>query len=242
MINENDHTLIHKYIDKELNPLEVKAFEKRLLVEEDLAKELEIAKSMTNFVKHRSSIKVMEEAIKAEAEKNKTKERKVLWYKNKYLQIAASILFLVLATFLIKNLTSSSDSLYDKYAIHSPLSGELGDNETIDLAKAINFFNNSDYKLALVEFEKSSLEDAPNFKLANGICYLELDQFQNAKNEFDYLVQNNVLYKGKALWYLALTALKEEKITDCKTYLKRIDKESYYYPNAMELLDSLSDE
>lgn len=241
MINENDYTLINRYIDKDLTPLEIKEFEKRLLEDDNLTRELEVVKSMSNFLKHRSSLNTMQKTIKEEAEKNSVKENLVPFYKNKYAQLAAAILLLLVSIPLIKTLISPSPTLYQKYAIHSQLSGELGDNEIPDITTAIYSFNRSEYKSALVEFEKSPFKNVPNLKLAKGICYLELGQFEKAKYEFNFLVQESALFKSKALWYLALTALKEKKYPECKNHLKRIDKESYYYSNAMDLLESLKD-
>jgi hypothetical protein len=41
----------------------------------------------------------------------------------------------------------------------------------------------------------------------------------------------------EAVWYLALSALKQNKIEECKAYLHEIPKESDVYKKATELLE-----
>ena len=53
MMNQEDHTLLNKYLDNRLDKKEAEDFENRLSQDETLAKELALAKSMNTYLQHR---------------------------------------------------------------------------------------------------------------------------------------------------------------------------------------------
>ena len=76
-------------------------------------------------------------------------------------------------------------------------------------AKAMEYYNQKDFNRAL-----EILKDIPDFPLKfqviffKGICFLLTDELNNAKKEFDIIIENmNPSYYDEAIYYKAIVLL-----------------------------------
>ena len=79
------------------------------------------------------------------------------------------------------------------------------------------------------------------FYLAEGICNLETEKYEQAKNIFNNIANSQSAYKDAGLWYQALTALKQKDNNGCSNLLKMIPATSVYSTKAKALLEKLND-
>ena len=238
MMSDADFLLIDKYLNHELNKNEVDDFEKRLATDSRLAKELELVKGMGRVAKHRDDVDATISLTREIGQKYKQEAKVIPIYKRRKMiwvafMGAASILLLI----LFSNLFSKNS--YQEFFQHQQLSGIQGES-SVNLKKAIKDYNAQNYKSALSELEKitqEAMSDNPEFELAKGICYLELNQFEKATLTFNHIIQTQQIYKNQGFWYLALTALKQEDYKNCKKYLSKIEPNSPYFQKAKQLLE-----
>ena len=73
------------------------------------------------------------------------------------------------------------------------------------------------------------MHSKPNFLLA----------YNKAKTTFESIHLGTSAYKGEGTWYLAMTLLKQSKVTEANSYLQTIPQGADRYDQAQELLELL---
>ena len=76
-------------------------------------------------------------------------------------------------------------------------------------------------------------------KFYRGICLLELDRAAEARGVFEPLAIGASAFQEDAVWYVALSYLKEKNVEACKAALRKIDSGSIHYKAAQEILKGL---
>ena len=79
----------------------------------------------------------------------------------------------------------------------------------------------------------------PEVELYYGISLLEINKTMEADKVFTNLKNGTSVYNYDAIWYLALSSLKQEKYEDCALYLKQIPEDSEKFSKAQKLLNDL---
>jgi predicted Zn-dependent protease len=157
---------------------------------------------------------------------------------NWYLWAAAASIALICA-FLFY--TSSSTPEYSAYAHYEPLALAERGNEDASTLKAQQAFNTRQYAEAVAAINVLLEQDGNNdaLKIYKGISLLELDRVAEANSLFTEVSNTPSVYKDKALWMLALSALKQKEYKTCEDFLKKIPAGSPEYKQAQELLGEL---
>ena len=233
---------IEKYLEGKLDDKALKAFEKQMRANSDLAEEVALYKEIEKSIAHRFKHKKEESELRntlnnIQKEQNSSKKTSkvipLLGYK-KWL-IAASIAALV-GLFLFQN----STPVYGDYASHEPMEVTVrGNSNTLEQVQKL--FNDKDYLLANTHLSRLAeyYRDNAEIQLYYGITLLETNQYEMAKMTFEKIANANSLFKYKATWYLALNALKQNDLESCKSYLQQIPKDAAIYDKAKSLLDKL---
>ncbi|WP_075340745.1 tetratricopeptide repeat protein [Tenacibaculum agarivorans] len=258
---------IDRYLDGIMTESEIEAFEKELKVNNELSDAFTLQKdmrtvfsedewsSMENSVLKTERAKQIKAYLKSD-EVTKVKEaigeviserKKPLSRKNfiKKIAIAASIL---LATTL-------SYFIYDKNSTELDY-GNLLAQEIENLPSLVNRSENKDELLisGQLQFEKKQYEQATQLLtkyqnntlkktkalsfIYNGLAYLELNDFENALRQFDFLERSESLQAKKAHWYKALIYLKQKDKVALNKELEIIvtNSQNYKYKEALKLL------
>ena len=84
-------------------------------------------------------------------------------------------------------------------------------------------------------------EDSSNteIQLYKSITLIETNQFSESFEFSVGISEGNSIYKNKAMWYLALSKLKQGNFEACKNILKSIPKDAKDYKQAQKLLNKL---
>lgn len=242
-MSESDYQLIEQYLRSELADEALHDFEQRLKSDVQLAKELALAKEMDQFVKNRTKTNETISMMKEMGKKYQPKPEAVVvpFYKKRKVIIATlmgtAAIFLL---FFFSNIFNNDP--YQEFFQHQPIAAELSGDE-INMSQAIKDYNNENYKSALPVLENNEkINGSKNsqYELAQGICYLELGQFQKANSTFTHLLETQQIYKNQATWYLALTALKQNDFQKSRELLTQIESESAYFKKAEQLQQVIS--
>ena len=145
--------------------------------------------------------------------------------------------------YILINKTSLTEQLAIKYykpayPILQIRSGEVAAEE--GLKEAFKLYKENNYKNALIYFK--NIETQPAARFYSGICYIELNQFDDAIEAFKKVVgANNSLFVEQAEWYLGIIYLMNKQKKDAVKQFTRISySESYYKDQASEILKHLN--
>jgi hypothetical protein len=241
-MDEDTYTRIERYLAGELTPEENKDFEDRVKTDPDFAEKVTVYRSLSENLKSRFSggqdeqrlREILSAISKAEITKKSGKGISLHWY---YWAAAASIALLAIFWFYI---TTPTLPEYSEYAFHESLSlTERGDDSLNHQAE--DAFNSAKY-LQAIHFVNRLLQADPGnteLQLYKGVSLLELDRYAEAESIFNAIKNSDTVYRDKAIWYLALSALKQKDYDKCKALLDQLSPDSEDHSKAKEILKRL---
>jgi Flp pilus assembly protein TadD len=241
-MNEEIYLSFDRYLAHEMPVDERAAFESQLASDAVLAEKLRLYQEIQEIVGPRHQREEQEIAFRKnvamigreEVVEKTGRTVKMNWY----LWAAAASIALVCAFWFY---TSSSTPEYSAYAHYEPLALAERGNEDAATLQAQQAFNTQRYAEAVAAIDVLLEQDAKNdaLKIYKGIALLELDRVEEANSLFTEVSHTSSVYKDRALWMLALSALKQKDYKTCEDYLKKIPEGSPEYKQAQDLLDKL---
>ncbi|MBT1686157.1 hypothetical protein [Dawidia soli] len=241
-MNEEIYLSFDRYLAHEMSADERAAFESALASDTALAEKLRIYQEIQATVGPRYQREEQEIAFRKNLERigheqlvEKTgRTVKMTWH----LWAAAASIALICAFYFY---TSSSTPEYSTYAQYEPLALAERGSEDASILKAQQAFNSQRYEEAVAAIDTLLIHDRQNdaLRLYKGISLLELDRVEEANSLFTEVSRSSSIYKHKALWMLALSALKQKDYKTCQDFLKKIPADSPEYKQAQDLLDKL---
>lgn len=175
-------------------------------------------------------------------EEKATTNRKSYFY---YISSAVAIAAICTLFYFSFMQSISADDAFEQYHDWASLPSFQTKSDTNNhLAKASVLFQEEKYQEALTIFTTYAKESDtynPQIQLYIGISYLELENYHEALQTFDQLLQSNTVDHHKAYWYTALTYLKQNDAESAKKVLKVLveNPTNYNYEKAKELLKKL---
>jgi len=233
--------IFENYLTNNLSNEELKLFEEKIQSDIDFKQEFEIYKALNSSLASKFSNEEKEQELKKTltslGNKHLKKETKVISLFNyKKLMVAASIALLI-GFFLFNN----GNPVYSDFSNHHKLELVVRSENNQAISKAEAAFNSKNYKEALEQLNTLSqiyLNDT-EILLYKGICLLELNNFFEAEAIFDKISTGNSALVNRAIWYKALSLLKQKKYLECKKVLKTIPKSAEEFKQAKKLLRKL---
>lgn len=243
-MKEQDYILFEDYLEGTLSATEKNEFERRLADDEKFRQAFLTYKELSGFLESKFENKDAEEDFKESLKNisdtyfNKTGNKSsVIRFKPWQYAIAASIIVIFGLFVIIDN----SVPAYADYADFNNISlTERGENDEL-LPKAEKAFNEGNYEESLLYFDQILVEDA-NYKeiqLYKSIALIETNQYNEAEVLLTDLSEGKSVFKYEAMWYLALSKLKQKEYQECKIILERIPEEANVYKSAQKLLRKL---
>jgi len=241
------YTRFDRYLNNELSKEELKSFEEELKSDSNFKEDFEIYSALESSLgskfENEEEVLTLRKTLsdlgsqhikQGENTKKETKVISLFRYRN--LMVAASIALLI-GFFLFNN----GSPVYGDFAQHNAMELVIrGDNnETISKAEAA--FNSKNYEEALQQLTilSGNYPNDSEINLYQGICQLELNNYTEAEAIFNTISKGNSALATKAIWYKALTFLKQKKLNECKEVLKTIPESAEEYPQAKKLLKKL---
>jgi len=157
---------------------------------------------------------------------------------------ASIILILAVGGLMISNYygQQSNNQLYAAYFTHENSMFSLrstGSNIEQPVIQGIQYYEMQNFDAAVEMFEKAP--DNLLGKLYGGLSFMELNEFDRAKESFNFIIQHNDnLFIDQSEWYLGLCNLKTNHTKEAISILEKIAKEnSVYKTKAQKLLKEL---
>ena len=252
-MKDYDYITIDKYLNGELTVEELAVFEEKLKTDSDFTNEVKLYQEIDNSLSTRMSnykqendlrntledlsAKFANETLEKREERSDKNKSKVFSLKHygKYLVAASLVIFASLFFF------NQGEPNYGDFAKHETLDLVVRGDSSKHLIDAQDAFNTKDYATAEKEFRALLYLDHTKVELQLylGICLIEQNEFKKAESILEKIKNGNSVYKNKAIWYLALSKLKQKDYKSCKTYLISIPKDAENYNNAQKLLKKL---
>lgn len=239
-MNEEVYIGFESYLNNEMPTEEKIQFENRLKTDSDFNKSFALYKETTQFLGTKFSKDTVDfkqnlQSISKEyfAEKEQ-KETKVIAFKPWYYAVAA-ILVIALGIFTF----TKNDPQYGDYNQHENAYFIERSDEDVNLKNAQDFFNAKEYANAVTAFEKVVDLNKPELQYFYSIALIETNKYQKAEVILETIHQGTSSFKDKAVWYLALSNLKQKKLEECKMLLKQIPSDAEDYEKAQKLLKDL---
>lgn len=238
-MNEELYISFENYLQGEMNLEDKLNFEKQLQNDADFQAQFESYKEVTLLLENKFSTEAdsFKENLNTISEnyfaETSAKNSKVVSFKPWFYAVAASIALLIGTWFAFQN----NQPLYADYS-HEEAHFVSRDGENADLKTAQDLFNNKEYSKAVRAFEKigSGNQEINYF---HAIALIETNNYSKAEILLTDLQNGNSVYKEKAIWYKALSALKQGNSETCKEILLQIPKDAEDYDKAQKLLNKL---
>jgi predicted Zn-dependent protease len=249
-MSEINYEIINQYLEGELSGEALLAFEQEMLTNPSLAKEVALYKNINDEMsahlqqeKEEQALignlkKLSEQYFKKPAGKVRSINR---WWYAGVAAAAAAVLLFVIRPF--SGSSFNNEKLYTYYIkdVESLPGGERGNPDDSLLVRAADLYNQKDYTKALPLLRDilARKPDETQVKLASGVCYLQTGQFDSATRVFNEIVSGTTVFKNEAVWYKALSALKQNKLDECYRILESLPAEASRYKEAKELMKKI---
>ena len=240
-MNEEHYLLFDQYLQGKLTIEERNSFEKEVSENPEFAAEFrtfkEVMVELQNKFGHVQEREAFKENLSDISDKHFNKNKpKVVKLKPWYYAAAASAAILFGLFFFNHN---SDPNFEDFNQPEQAYFTERGD-AALELKQAEDAFNSKNYKKAIPLFETILKENkTAEIHYFYGIALLEENQFIKAESVFNELKSGTSVYKNKAIWYLALSKLKQEDEAACVLILKTLPQDSEDYKQAQQLIKKL---
>lgn len=229
------------YLTGDMNPDQVKELESRLEQDKVLQEQFEIyqfaVRNLENtYDPKTAAFKANLEAISKAHFAQNTQKGKLITLNRWMVSIAASVVLV----FGLWYFLSDQAPQYSDFDDHEQAAFVERGNAEVMLKEAQEAFNTKHYKDAVAFFEKiPTTSRTTEVTYFYAISLLETNQFSDAEKLLQSIVNLDVMYKDKALWYLALLQLKQHHLESCREYLYQIATDSEVSEKAQTLLQEL---
>lgn len=244
-MEERDYILFEAYLSGVISPEEKEKLKMRLEKDGELKASFELYKETSAHLENRfgkekdtmafrEKVSGISEAYFRDAPGRKKGLRKL----RPWQMVAAAGVLVILGIFLSRRMSVPS---YDDYAGYPEISLAVrGESNTV-LLQAETAFNNGDYGEAatlLGEIVKGGNTN-PEIQLYRAISLVELNRFGEADAVLDRLMDSGSVIRYDAMWYAALSKLKQKDFSASADILERIPESADRYKRAQKLLKRL---
>ena len=239
---------VEDFLDGNLIGKELSFFISQKELDKELSREIDLRFEVNELIKDKGFFELRE---KLDLKRNESyinssviKFRKDL-FKTWHFAAASFALILVVGGlwYILSNKPYSTEKLVSKYykPAHPLLQVRSAEIKTDDaLATAFRYYKENDFTSAIKYF--NSLENQVTAKFYSGICFIELEKYDQAIESFAAIVNDNDnLFVEQANWYLGLIYLMDNQKSKAIEQFNKISKEeSFYSAQASEILKYLN--
>lgn len=245
-MNEQDFALINDYFNGLLSAEAATSVQARAATDPEFGREFELRRQMEEFPARDARRKALAERLSvvgAEFFRENDAERTVQTRmtakinRRRWMAVAASLLLVASAVWFMR----LSQPSYGRYAQHAPLSLTLRGTADEAATKAETDFNAHNYAGALAALDQllAVQPDQVTARLYKGICLIELNRGAGAREVLEPVAGGTSALRADAIWYIALSYLKEKDNDNCRAALQRLREGDDHYETAQELLKKL---
>jgi len=239
-MNEERYIEFDQYLHGEMTVEQRNSFEKQLSEDVELASEFktfkEVQLQLKNKFEYEEEREIFKENLDKISDQHFNNKTKVIGLKPWYLAVAASAAILFGLFFFNYN----QNPVFSDY--NNAEQAHFTERSTADeaLKQAETAYNKKRYNDAIPFFETVlAKKKTAEIQFFYGVSLLEESHYKKAEAVFNELKAGNSVYKEKAIWYLALSKLKQKDYEACKQILQTISEDYENYDQVQELSNRL---
>ena len=244
-MENNDIQLFTDYIERNLSNAELESFENRLNADTGFSDAFEEFKDIYEVIENQFSSEradVLENIKKADAKfkyenPQEINKKKTIQFKPWQMGIAATIL-LAIGLFVFNSLGKPS---YSEYAQPGEIVLTVRSDVDSISKQAETTFNSRNYQQAISYFDELLEKSPENAEIMfyKAIALVETDKFDKADDLLRSLSEGKSVYAYKAVYWQALSKVKQKNYADAKKILQTIPANEPEYKMAKKLLSQL---
>jgi tetratricopeptide (TPR) repeat protein len=244
-MDEQDYTILDNYFNGLLSEEDQQMVLQRTALEPAFAKEFGLRQSMETWLgaePKRAEVRQLTNELGASFfETDTAKPALQVVHKRRpmvriLLLAAASVALLVAALWIF----SPKEDLYAAYSKHAPLELTVRGAQDADKTTAERAFQQKDFAKALSALQQlNAADNQPIYQLYVGICLIELNRSAEARAMLQPIATGQSAFKGEAVWYQALSYLREGKEAAAGDLLRTIAPTDSRYRQAKELMGKM---
>lgn len=238
-MNES-YLLFEKYLTNNISKEDRVFFERKLKNDLSFKEEFNTYKDASSFLenkfKNEEKLNQFKENLQKISNKNFTPTKKKIFKIWRYGAVAS---ILLLAGIFFFN--SNEKPSYDNFVNYNTIELTVRNSQNNTLFKAEKAYNSKDFTTAITFFN-SLLKENPNnseIQLYKGFSLIEINKFNKAQKILNPIANGNSAFKHKAIWYLALSNLKQKNYKACLNHLHLIPETAEEYTMAKKLINKL---
>jgi predicted Zn-dependent protease len=241
-MEDQDYILFENYLLGDLSKEDIIAFEIRLEKDSKFKESFNTYKELNSFLEYKFENEEasttfqnnLKNISKTYFEKQEVPKKR---FKPWQYAMAATIALLIGIT-MFNNL---STPVYSDYSNYNSISLTVRGDQDALLKTAENAFNAKDFAKAESAFKSLMVIDKDNAELQfyRAVANLELNKFDTAESLLISLKNGQSAFKNKAIWYLALSNLKQKEYNECLEILRTIPEDADDYNKAQKLIKKL---
>lgn len=234
-----DYELIDKKIESELTSEEGKRFDERMAQDSEFADAYHTQQLAIETLQMHHTQTLRTEVKQMYSRSKVRRQQKVRWY---YAAAAVVLLSMVsLATYWYL-LPPASEQLYATYYTVYPAQRITRGEDTTSYSVGMRLYDNSEYAAAIPYLQQlattDSLYDRTHLLLGN--AYLQTGQLAKAQEVLSPVAASkDALLRQQGQWYLTLSYLKQNNISQARAILEELSLEGMYQKEAKEILNNL---
>lgn len=246
MDSRNERLLVN-YLDRTLEESEMREIEQVINADSEVSKQwqfLQLAVQAVEYAALFDQVAAVKEQFKAvhpseviSMQKTVPQSRGVVTMRRIY-QVAACVLFLIVAAGGFKYITTSSKNLYKDAFVPYTLSTTRGNTGSNAIEDA---YRNKNWNVVISSFNKTIQKDNKAFFLC-GMANMQLQQFEAASEQFKQVLANNAqtgddYFHDEAQYYVAMSLLANNQAKEGIAIINQIraDKNHLYYQQAARI-------
>ncbi|MEM6963452.1 MAG: hypothetical protein AAF573_01720 [Bacteroidota bacterium] len=235
-MKEKDLDLIEKYYNNQLTDEERSDFEDRKVKDSDFALSVELFEVSKAVIQNNHRDRLLANAQSYMDEYESSTNRRIPFFLNRRLQIAAVMLLLVAAIFLIRNNLSSPtpERLFAQHFEVPSATNARSTNSSVDKIweQAATAYNEAAYPEAIQLMQDLVKNDSLNFRdrvyFHLGLSQIINDDLEDGIKSLDQ-VSKVSSYAQQAQWYAAMAYLKAADIPNTTMLLQEISNSKNHY-------------
>jgi hypothetical protein len=244
-MKELDYHLFEEYVSKQLDENASIAFEKRLLEDSAFKKNFKLYKDTTKFLENKFANQAERESFKENLKKSsqnnrvglENRKQKTTLFQPWKIAVAASIL-VIFGVFFSQWFSAP---VYAEYANYPKISLTVRGSQNEILTNAEQAFNHAKFAEANTYFDTLLAADSNNQELLlyKAIALVEINKMEAADVLFEEVAASESVFANQAIWFGALSKLKQKDTDASIVLLKRISEGDEHYKQAQKLLRKL---
>lgn len=243
-MKEQDYILIEDYLTGELSADEREQFEKKLASDTEFKDKFETYQQLSQQLKYKYQGKTERQLFQKSLEKESDKYFKQKENQSKKSKLrpwrlgVAAIILILLGIYTYQEMSTPVFTDFNQY---SSVSFQSRGQTNEALQNAEEAFNSQQYAEAVSYFEDVLKTDSKHeYRLYLAISLVEIDQFEKADQIYLELIQGDHVFVNEALWFGALSKLKQNDYKATSQLLSQIPEESDRYEQAQKLYHQLN--